>query len=139
MRTNETPTKAICNKGFSSNISFLPRSNFDVGGQDISTDAAGNAQTCSFDVTVNATVGISDLSENGISIYPNPTTGIVTIDFTNFANFGKVKIKITDISGKTIENFHIDSFSNFQINISHFQNGIYLLKIETETGVSIDL
>ena len=39
-------------------------------------DAAGNTQTCSFDVSVNASVGISDLSENGINIYPNPTTGI---------------------------------------------------------------
>ena len=100
------------------------------------TDAAGNAQTCSFDVTVNTSVGISDLPENGINIYPNPTTGIVTIDFTNFANFGKVEIKITDISGKTIKNFQNDSFSNFQIDITNQPPGIYFLKIETGNKIS---
>ena len=31
---NETLTKAICNKGFSGNLSILPRSNFGVGGQE---------------------------------------------------------------------------------------------------------
>jgi len=33
---NETLTKAICNKGFSGNLSILPRSNFGVGGQESS-------------------------------------------------------------------------------------------------------
>ncbi len=32
-KTNETLTKAICNKGFSGNSSILPRSNFGVFGQ----------------------------------------------------------------------------------------------------------
>ena len=99
------------------------------------TDAAGNTQTCSFDVTVNAAVGISNLSQNGITIYPNPTNGILTVNFSKFSNFGKVGIAITDITGKTIKNFQINSFSNFQIDISHVQNGIYFLKIETENGV----
>ena len=30
---NETPTKAICNKGFRGNSSILPRSNFGADGQ----------------------------------------------------------------------------------------------------------
>jgi hypothetical protein len=33
---HETLTKAICNKGFSGYSSILPRSNFDVGGQESS-------------------------------------------------------------------------------------------------------
>ena len=33
IENNETPTKAICNKGFIGNSSILPRSNFGVGGQ----------------------------------------------------------------------------------------------------------
>jgi len=33
---NETLTKAICNKGFSGNLSILPRINFGVGGQESS-------------------------------------------------------------------------------------------------------
>ena len=33
---HKTLTKAICNKGFSGNLSILPRSNFGVGGQESS-------------------------------------------------------------------------------------------------------
>ena len=77
-------------------------------------------------------VGISNLTENGISIYPNPTNGIITIDFTNVTNFGKVEIEITDISCKILL-----TTSNLQINIPYLQNGVYLLKIETETRVYI--
>ena len=33
MKENQAVTKVICNKGFSGNSSFLPRSNFGVGGQ----------------------------------------------------------------------------------------------------------
>ena len=99
-------------------------------------DNAGNTADCSFDLTLNAFVGISDISENGITVYPNPTNGILTI--TNY----ELEIKgihISDIAGKTItNNFQIESFSNFQINISHLQNGVYLLKVETETGVFIE-
>ena len=32
-------TKAICNKGFSGNSSILPRSNFGVGGQEITSQS----------------------------------------------------------------------------------------------------
>jgi len=35
-KEHQAVTKAICNKGFSGNSSILPRSNFGVGGQDIS-------------------------------------------------------------------------------------------------------
>jgi len=44
------------------------------------TDNAGNTATCSFDVIVDTYVGIADLSAKGISIYPNPTSGKLTID-----------------------------------------------------------
>jgi len=36
MKRNQPITKAICNKGFSGNLSILPRSNFGVGGQESS-------------------------------------------------------------------------------------------------------
>ncbi|MBP1631405.1 MAG: hypothetical protein H6Q15_2298 [Bacteroidetes bacterium] len=44
-KNNEMPTKAICNKGFSGNSSILPRSNFNVGGQECSPQSA---PACSF-------------------------------------------------------------------------------------------
>jgi hypothetical protein len=88
--------------------------------------------TVEFDLIQN----ILENNNNGFSIYPNPTTGIINLTVCE-ALVSVKNIEITDITGKTIKNFPIDSFSNFQINISHLQNGVYLLKVETETRVYI--
>ncbi len=97
------------------------------------TDNAGNTATCSFNVLVNTYVGISDLSAKGISIYPNPTNGKLTIDN------GQLTIKnieITDITGKTIINYQlsIDNYQ-FEIDLSGFESGIYFVIILTDTEI----
>jgi hypothetical protein len=97
------------------------------------TDNAGNTATCSFDVIVDTYVGIADLSAKGISIYPNPTSGKLTIDN------GQLTIKnieITDITGKTIINYQlsIDNYQ-FEIDLSGFESGIYLIKILNDKEV----
>ncbi len=99
------------------------------------TDNAGNTATCSFNVLVNNYNGIADLSANGISIYPNPTSGKLTI---NNEQLTIKNIEITDITGKTIlsfSNFQINQFSNYEIDLSDFENGIYIISIQTDKEV----
>jgi methionine-rich copper-binding protein CopC len=101
------------------------------------TDNAGNTTTCSFNVLVNEYVGIADLSANGILIYPNPTSGIINL--TGFNEPVSVKnLEITDITGKTIQsssNFQINQFSNYEIDLSGFDSGIYIVKISTDKEI----
>jgi hypothetical protein len=95
------------------------------------TDNAGNENTCSFDVTVNAYVGIADLSANGISIYPNPTNGIVKLEF---ANNNIQKLTILDVTGKQIlEKTEVQQ--NEQIDVSSFNSGIYVISIQTDNEI----
>ena len=54
-------------------------------------------------------VFIKNVSQNNISIYPNPTNGIVNINFAKTSNFGKVKIEITNINGQIIKQLTIDN------------------------------
>jgi len=97
------------------------------------TDDAGNFATCSFDVTVSETVGISNLSKSGISIYPNPTNGILKLEFKQI----KVqKIRISDLSGRTkLEKTEIQP--NETINLSHLRDGIYIIRIQTDKEIFI--
>lgn len=98
------------------------------------TDIAGNIETCNFDVVVTSHVGISNLIKNNISIYPNPTTGQLTIDFTKVQNFGKVMLQIQDITGKIlIEKSNLQQ--NKELDLSGFANGIYIIIIQTEEDV----
>jgi len=91
------------------------------------TDNTGNEATCSFGVTVNAFVGIETLKQNGISIHPNPTNGIVNFDFSNLE---VQKITISDITGKIIiEKIVTNQLEN--IDFSNYSNGIYLINLTT--------
>ena len=80
----------------------------------------------SFD-TVVLKNNISNL--DALSIYPNPTNGILNIE-TNLT--AKIKYTISDLLGKTIANGDVQ---NNQINFEA-QKGLYLLKLESE-GSSI--
>jgi len=104
------------------------------------TDNAGNIADCSFEITVNAYVRVSDLSVNGLNIYPNPTTGIFTIDFSGSGRQENVcAVEITNISGNTImsvSNHDISAFLNYEIDLSDQPSGIYLLKIEFDKKTS---
>lgn len=95
------------------------------------TDLAGNTATCSFDVTVNAYVGISDLNSNSISILPNPTSGNIVVASGNIAI---EKLTICDITGKTIMTFS-NVASGEQIDLSQLESGVYFVNFATSTGV----
>ena len=86
----------------------------------------------SFDVTVEDATGINDLKELGISIYPNPTNGMLKLDF---AGNQVQKLKVSDNTGKTVfEKTNVQQ--NETINLAGFANGIYIIILETENGIS---
>ena len=100
-------------------------------------DIAGNETDCSFDVLVNAYVGFADLCVSGVSIYPNPTNGIINFDFadilTSLNACNIQKIKITDITGKIISLSKLSASNNqLQADLSGFENGIYIISIQTD-------
>jgi len=68
---------------------------------------------------------IPNLSSS-ISVFPNPTTGIVNI----IAENTKIEnISVFDISGKVLENN--TSFAGNTLDLSRLSNGIYFIKIKT--------
>jgi hypothetical protein len=75
-------------------------------------------------VEVPINVGIEDYEDN-IKIYPNPASDIINITGADIAN-----IKIFNSMGQLISN---QNHKN-EINVSEFQNGIYLFSVEVSTG-----
>tara|TARA_B100000809_G_scaffold9483_2_gene8983 strand:- start:4508 stop:6481 length:1974 start_codon:yes stop_codon:yes gene_type:complete len=74
----------------------------------------------------NTTVNINTETSNNIAlnIYPNPTSGLLYIDQLDNIK----KIKLIDITGKTI---YENSKNLEKINLTSFNTGIYILKVET--------
>ncbi|MBI9036578.1 MAG: T9SS type A sorting domain-containing protein [Bacteroidales bacterium] len=77
-----------------------------------------------------STTGLSDENMiNDISIYPNPTTGIITIE--NLTSTGQACIlEITDITGKiVIQSKIINNQSSIEIDLSWLEKGVYFINI----------
>ena len=73
-------------------------------------------------------------NEDVVQIFPNPTTGQLRIESNKGIN-PLVSVEVFDVMGKKVSSNHlIPTSSNHLINISHLANGIYFLKIQTETG-----
>ena len=74
-----------------------------------------------------------------IGAYPNPFTNKLNVNFY-VAKPGDVIIEITDIAGRIIYNHNATYTATGKqilvINNFSFGSGIYILKVESETGVS---
>lgn len=90
-------------------------------------DSAGNTSTCSFDLTVDSTMGTIDSSfGNGIQMFPNPSDNFVTISTSQKI----VKVIFKDLSGKRIMESKWDSsMTENTFSIKHLPTGTYLVQI----------
>jgi hypothetical protein len=80
-------------------------------------------------VLADITVSIDEFSGKTISIYPNPAS-----DYINVKSDSKIlSVEMTNLVGQMVIREAV-SDNVYKANVSTAQPGIYLLKIETETG-----
>jgi len=102
------------------NVEFLPED-----------DANYNDIIATVYINVLLYVGTPEFSEEGINVYPNPTKGIVNLDFSN----NEVQnIRITDISGKLIFEKSV-VLLNETLDLSMNPAGVYFVTIQTNDKV----
>lgn len=80
-----------------------------------------------------ANVGINESSINNVSIYPNPTTDIVTIDLADNNNS---ELFIYQLDGTFIRKQTLLS-NNTVISISDLNVGVYLFEVQNDKGTII--
>ena len=97
-------------------------------------------------INVDGYLRVKDKNNTGVSstnnenswfdIYPNPTTGILRINFHDKEKM--VELKIRDITGKIIYIESIDIYVDYHhiVDISSAEKGIYFLQIDRDTGSS---
>jgi hypothetical protein len=92
--------------------------------------AGSNIKTVT--IIQDATVGINEVNKtNSITIYPNPTSGLITISSTQtIAN-----IEVFDVTGKLVYNQQNNNHqTNLEINLSALSNGIYFINAQNNFG-----
>jgi hypothetical protein len=80
-------------------------------------------------------LGVVDRTENeSLLVYPNPTTGELTVEIAGQARNDVWSTEVFDIYGRKCHVSHVTRHEN-SIDISHLQAGIYFVKITTNVGV----
>jgi hypothetical protein len=73
-------------------------------------------------------VGNSEMSTPAFKVYPNPTTGMITLEFTQ--NSGKkTLVSVSNLIGAELFRNELDNAANCEIDLSNQVSGIYLLKV----------
>jgi hypothetical protein len=67
---------------------------------------------------------------NQLSVYPNPSNGLVTISATNAIK----QVEVFDLAGKVI--FTSNNYNNkCTVNTSAYNKGMYIIKVQTEDAI----
>jgi len=90
----------------------------------------GNITEYAYTITVNAFFGINNLSETEISVYPNPTTGLINLKISE----RPLIVEITNTTGKVLVQINSKSTSQ-AFDFSNYLSGIYFIKVQNENGV----
>ena len=84
------------------------------------------------DINVSATVGVGENSlEQQISLYPTPTSGDLFINLSAIKD-NTVRISISDVTGKVVENYTAEKSNQTLINLGNLQNGSYMVQIDAD-------
>jgi len=95
----------------------------------LSTLAANSTVTVEFELID----GISEVTENVASIYPNPANDVVNVKMNNTIN----KIAVVNMNGQVVAESVINN-NEGSINVSNIANGMYFLRIETANGITMN-
>src|SRR5690606_33919353 len=77
----------------------------------------------------NSSLGIGDISSEvnnfNISLYPNPSNSLITIQIENTLNTD-LKVDFTSLDGKKIKTVKLSNYQPQQIDISYLSQGVYI-------------
>jgi hypothetical protein len=81
---------------------------------------------------VGTTLGVNEFASKLVSVFPNPTSGSLTVQMPNELQINKAAL--VDVSGKQ---FAVSVNNGNTIDISGFATGIYMLNLETAEGTLV--
>jgi hypothetical protein len=74
-------------------------------------------------------VGLNPVTDDGIQIYPNPVSSLLSIELKNSSN-----VKLIDMKGNVV--FQQENLLNETIDVHNFARGIYVVQIQNDAGIT---
>lgn len=100
---------------------------------DLNTQVVTNTQNAP--VTIEGYLEQDYNSQGDFQVYPNPTTGDISIKFDNLESLRS--LTLTDLQGKIIFQKNYDKTVNKteQLSLVNVDNGLYMIIVQTENGI----
>ncbi len=121
-------------------ISFLPQTTVDPGGYMHGYITSTNAYCGSLPPALPAVAAgepepTAPVVSKYFMIYPNPTTGIFTIELKGEKQSGKMMVELYDLRGEKLLNASITGDKKHEFSLSEMMEGLYFVKIVTADGI----
>ena len=96
-------------------------------------DCGESAASTALSIAVDRLEGIEETSDGVITVYPNPSRGVFTIDGKNFTS-NNLNIKIINSIGMCVYESDKVLFNNglISLDLSELSNGVYFLVLQDE-------
>jgi hypothetical protein len=101
------------------------------------TDEYGNTSTCTFELTVESVIGISENSlDKGLALYPNPADNVVNL--VNKTDISLEKMMIYDINGKLVSQTDLRAMQGVKaVDVSSLASGVYMVQIIGDSASTV--
>jgi len=82
---------------------------------------------------LNTQVGLNEINQNLISIYPNPTNTHFIIALNQ--NFESANYQVFDMTGKEVISGNVTNATSNQVSVSQFSKGVYTLRLMVDGAI----
>ena len=93
-------------------------------------DVGGNLTYSTVQLTVESTVAVEQIGDAKISVYPNPSDGLFTVNGVNGCN-----LAVYDVNGKLVSQYDNIVADKLSLDLTPFGSGMYFVKIYNDKGV----
>ncbi len=85
---------------------------------------------CQYTDTIyfTSTFSVEVLENDGISIYPNPTSSVVNINLKEYIS-DQVRIELFNVTGQKIIVKELNDAQNLQLSVEHLPSGVYFINV----------
>ncbi len=95
-----------------------------------------------FNISIDPNAPVLGVEENNaaleknLSIYPNPTTGEVTIEFRAITT-GTIGVQVFNPQGQLLRNQTFNTSNRLELNLNDLSSGVYFLAIRTNNAMAV--
>jgi hypothetical protein len=76
------------------------------------------------------------ISYSNVSVYPNPTNGLLNVELPSDLDLSSVSVKIIDLNGRVVVDESKNSLQHFTLNLNdrNLASGVYQLSINSASN-----